>query len=464
MGGSTIEDVTCEFVSRCDVGMSNLDDKKPPSQIDDFLNRQLDVGRSLWDRESLIIHLDIEYVNFDFELEPYLDMGRSFRLQKPVIDAVEKLLQQFGIQPLRLLSGRGPHFVWKVNRHSEPFCRIATLRRLPRHLRNLYQHPVLPLDKRVPEDVAAAFTGLGCLLDYLIFEIKRMASPESEIPVELTANRVGPQQRGREIISIDASEYGDPLYTRMIRMPFTIYHKHWIKMAETADSGIDSLPPLFMIPLYDMKIDQAINVMRDQAKVEELAKHASVNIPDETRAVDNLIEAYENSAVKSFHGWHYAQEADTPENWESIDDQALTLDIPPCVKRILEYPNDSLLKPAEIQVVVRTFLALGWHPRHIAGLIRSRYERDFGWEYMWFIYDADCRADYYTRIFTGIFTTGQDDLVDFNCISLVEKGLCSEEDEPCGLEKYYDSLMNRRKYDRLASRPFNRLFFSDEHL
>ena len=29
--------------------------------------------------------------------------------------------------------------------------------------------------------------------------------------------------------------------------------------------------------------------------------------------------------------------------------------------------------------LVRVMLALGWHPRHIAGLVCSKYQRDFGW-------------------------------------------------------------------------------------
>jgi hypothetical protein len=52
-------------------------------------------------------------------------------------------------------------------------------------------------------------------------------------------------------------------------------------------------------------------------------------------------------------------------------------------------------------------LSLGWHPRHIAGLIRSKYERDYGWGGKWHRYDATSRADFYTRLFAGLFMTGQ---------------------------------------------------------
>jgi hypothetical protein len=102
-------------------------------------------------------------------------------------------------------------------------------------------------------------------------------------------------------------------------------------------------------------------------------------------------------------------------------------------------------------------LALGWHPRHIAGLIRSKYERDFGWGKYWYIYNAGCRADFYVRIFSGLFSTGRDDAVDFNCVSTREKGICCTGGD-CSLHQFRNSLIERRKHDRLGDRPFNRLF------
>jgi hypothetical protein len=39
------------------------------------LDDNLELARSLWDRDSLLVDLDIEYVNFDFPAEPYLDLN-----------------------------------------------------------------------------------------------------------------------------------------------------------------------------------------------------------------------------------------------------------------------------------------------------------------------------------------------------------------------------------------------------
>ncbi len=65
-----------------------------------------------------------------------------------------------------------------------------------------------------------------------------------------------------------------------------------------------------------------------------------------------------------------------PDRWPQTYDRTPLDPLPPCARRILTQPNDALLKPAGIRHVVRSLLALGWHPRHIAGLIRSKYERD----------------------------------------------------------------------------------------
>jgi hypothetical protein len=52
--------------------------------------------------------------------------------------------------------------------------------------------------------------------------------------------------------------------------------------------------------------------------------------------------------------------------------------------------------------VTEALLAKGWHPRHIAGLIRSKFERDYGWGDQWIDYSPSMRADFYVRIFAGL--------------------------------------------------------------
>jgi hypothetical protein len=136
--------------------------------------------------------------------------------------------------------------------------------------------------------------------------------------------------------------------------------------------------------------------------------------------------------------------------------------LPLCVRIILEKPNDLLLRPAHIRRLVRVLLALGWHPRHIAGLIASKYARPFGWTQFEGC-DPATRADFYTRVFAGLFATGRDDLVDFNCVSAQEQETCPFSNCGYNLLNFKDSALDRRAHDKLACRPFNRLFLSTEH-
>jgi hypothetical protein len=117
--------------------------------------------------------------------------------------------------------------------------------------------------------------------------------------------------------------------------------------------------------------------------------------------------------------------------------------LPPCAAHVLREPNDWLLKPSGIQLVTRCLLALGWHPRHIAGLVRSKFANpNFGWHEKWREYDPAVRAEFYVRLFAGQIATGLDTGVDFNCVSQQEKQFCWN---PCGcsLEPFRKELHRR---------------------
>jgi hypothetical protein len=122
-----------------------------------------------------------------------------------------------------------------------------------------------------------------------------------------------------------------------------------------------------------------------------------------------LAEAYRQSDVAGFHDWFYQQEHEPPARWPETYDRMPLEALPPCARRLLVAPNEAFLKPAAIRHLVRVMLALAWHPRHIAGLIRSKYERDYGWGAQFLQYDAATRADFYVRPFAGLVVTGRDD-------------------------------------------------------
>ena len=149
--------------------------------------------------------------------------------------------------------------------------------------------------------------------------------------------------------------------------------------------------------------------------------------------MEGLVAAYEASELAAFHRRYEAQEPDPPELWFSTYDRIDLGALPACAARILEHPNDLLLQPGALQLLVRVLLAQGWQARHIAGLIRSRYERPYGWLKDFHFHDPTLRAEVYTRIFAGLIALGHDQAVDFNCTSTQEKRLCPGTGCPLGL-------------------------------
>ena len=464
LGGDSLENITCRYLTAGDTESPHHRQPRPETDLPAFWEEEMDISRSLWDRKSLILDLDIEYVNFDVPVEPYLEPERIFDLQRPVELVIEAVLLDYNISTLHLLSGRGHHFVWRIRQDSDTFNRLARLGHVPPTLEKLNARSHRPHGEPVSPELGAAFAGAGLVMEHLAHRIKEEAAPLSDIPVELTAVEVGPNQHGREMISIDISEYGDPLSTRVIRVPFSLYLKPLQQRNVLGKEIVKQLPPVFLIPLHEMDSKQGIRVMHDINQVTDLARRATVKIPDQSGSTESLISSYEQSPLRTFHDWFYSQEHEPPEKWPQTYDCTPLDPMPLCARHILKHPNDLLLRPANIGRIVRVMLALGWHPRHIAGLIRSRFERDYGWGELWAGYDPATRADFYTRVFAGLFATGRDDLVDFNCQSAKEEKLCFAADCSCNLDHYKTSLLNRRTYERLACRPFNRLFLPEEHL
>ena len=403
---------------------------RPVTDLPVMLSSELEVARSLWDKNSLLVHLDIEHVHFDAPWEPLIYPKRSLFVQRDVVAAISALLAEFGIEALHLLTGRGHHFVWKIGRRSAAFAALVRLATLSEAQRTAYGTRRPFAGKAVGAPAGAAWNGLGKVMEYLGHRILAASGP-SPVPVQFTAVVVGPGAHGREIVAIDLSEYADPLHKRAVRMPFTAYLKAerrgWIPPPPAA------LPRLVAIPDPGDE-DEGIRIMRDPDLAAAFARRTHTTIPDASLAMAGLIAAYESSELADFHRRFYAQEPDPPELWTNTYDRIDLGALPACVARILGHPNDLLLQPGGIQLVVRSLLAQGWHPRHIAGLIRSKYERPFGWLADFHFHDAAMRAEIYTRFFAGLIAVGNDQMVDFNCTSTQEKLLCPGTGCPWNLE------------------------------
>jgi hypothetical protein len=425
-------------------GFSEFGQPSSPARLTECLEAGLEVDRSLWDHDSLVADIDLEYHNFDSPVAPWLDPERAFRLQQPILDATLRSLNQAGVDPLTLVSGRGYHLVWAVSRNARAFRRLAGLGHVPHSLQARYAQSCSPGGLSVDPDLGRAFAGLGLVVEFIGHRVVAASAADCSLPVKLTAIEVGPGDGGREIVSFDLSEYGDPLHTRHIRLPFSAYLKPRQFQWTLGEDGVRSLLPIFTIPLAGMSLVKAIQAARNPDEVLELSRHVSTRIPDGSEAMEKLLDEYEDSELAAFHRQFYTQLRERPP-CNMSPSSALIPGAPPCVEWLLEHPNDWLLKPAALQHIVRVLTALDWTPASISQLICASYHRDACWGDFWVRLDPCNRAVFYTRLFSGMIATGTDKLIDLNCVSHKEKGYCMISDCCSNLVQFRNTLLERRQ-------------------
>jgi hypothetical protein len=118
LGATKDQEPACEFVAAGDENTPPPFPPYSPRALNSLFDRGFEICRSLWDRDVLIADFDIEYVNFDNPAEAFVDPERVFAIQQPVVETIEQLLRMYGIKPLHVLSGRGHHFVWRIEQSS----------------------------------------------------------------------------------------------------------------------------------------------------------------------------------------------------------------------------------------------------------------------------------------------------------------------------------------------------------
>lgn len=398
-------------------GIPEKKDIRETTQIAQILEQGIDVFRSMWDRKYLVASLDLDYHNEDFADEAFYHPEAAFEKLEPVFNSISGISQSYGIKYLAVMTGQGYHFSWKISQDSPLHKELENLANWPPSLlaKYEYDHPFTP--ETIPPAKGKAHSGLGILLEFLTFKIIRECGSTNTIPVMFTGLTVGNSNVGRESISVDLSAYGDPLYLRYFRCAFSLYHK----FDSTASIGT-----LVCLPRFKESLGEMLENRKNLVQAAKLAENMGAAIPDSTSCSGRLLEEYRSSPLHQVHLNYYSGWHDEPRDWGSLYDRLNLSLFPPCIARPLSYPNDALLKPPNIQNVTRVLISQGWHPRSVAGLIRSKYERDYHWGINWILYDGANRADFYVRNFYAMAITGVDDLRDFNCVSHQEKGYCPQ--------------------------------------
>lgn len=88
-----------------------------------------------------------------------------------------------------------------------------------------------------------------------------------------------------------------------------------------------------------------------------------------------LQRAYAASALAKYHRHYMSESPHPPAAWPASYDRISPADLPACLSLFLHGGGERLRTRAGLQHFTRGMLSLGWHPRHIAGLVWCQLTR-----------------------------------------------------------------------------------------
>lgn len=383
------------------------------SALDELLRDGADVTRSLADHRGTLVQLDVDYYSDSQSPgDAYRQPELVFQRLEPLYRTVLEVYGRYGLKPLVLATGRGYHFTFRVPFGTPLHADLVSVGNPCESLQSRYRAMAAHTERAVL--MGWGHDGAGRVLEFLGHEIVRRATARTEVPITLADV---PPPGGGAFACLDLSAYGDPLFERQARCAFSSNQKSGA-LGIAADWPFAlTLPrsPYDAAPLFSARM----NVERAAA----LAATADVRIPDATSA-PGLIADYQRSAIGRFHKEFDSGPQMDSSAWIHTYDELHAQEWPACVAVPLLYPNPSLLRPVYLRTVALVLWGLGWHPRSIAGLVRSKYERDHGWGAMWYRYDAAARAEFYVRLFCGAMACGIESSEAFTCESQERRGVC----------------------------------------
>jgi hypothetical protein len=401
----------------------------PREEFPALLGRGLDLFRSVWDRESTLGVLDLEFVHHRRPGEALRRPREVFEKIEPVYQAVQKTFYRFNITPLAILTGQGYHFSFRVRQDSPAHARLEALGHVGETLAGKYANTHGRRREPVPSSAARAYDGMGRLMEYVGHMVLRELRKRHATAVPVTFTDVAVGGDGEAVV-LDFSMYGDPVYMRDVRCPFSGYQKHKVQPWKVSEDVSRAVPVQVALPRVadggrrEWSLEDLLERRSDFARCADMAEHCRADIPDASHAAVNLVDSYTRSALYRFHMDFDAVRPDPREDWDRTYRAFRPDGLPPCVAHCLQEPNDNLLKPTNLQSLTRVLMKRGWHPRHIAGLVWSKYEQEGVWSLDWRKYDTETHANFFVRLFAGLLSDGMDGEQDLNCVSHAEKGYC----------------------------------------
>ena len=393
-------------------------DRQPASELDEPCREGADIARSLLDSDNLILLLELDYMNPDSPAEPFVHPAEVLFKLEPAYQTVWRVLDSFGLKAYALATGRGYHFTARIPGTAPVLDGLADLVPwTPDWVHTLESRRHSGLSYSVSPHIGGAWTGLGCLVEYLA-NLVITARPPEAIPLVFNGTRVGTGLVGRECVSVDFSYMGDPLDARYTRCAFSAYQWHHFRPDIFGAATAALVPEMAAVPRGRRALLPFMRAGRGLDAGRQAAYLGCATLPDVSVAMEKALAQYLASPLAAFHRRFYADRRRPAA--VSIPDG-----LPRCAMASLRQPNDLLLRPEHLQHLVRTLLARGWSAADVATLVESEYLADHQWGDRWRHHmDPATRAEFDVRVFAGMIATGADRLIDFNCVSAQEKGLC----------------------------------------
>ncbi len=389
------------------------------------MDNALDIHRSVWDRENVLGILDVEYFSKNFVAEAYFNPVRIFTMLEGVYRAILEVMNSCGISPLVITTGQGYNFDMLVPKDSSVFRDFAVLGHVEETLRQDYSQPFALTGRPVPEEDGRAFDTMGKLAEFLCHKILvHMQGSLLSIPIVIGDIVCGNERR--EAVSLDLSLYTHPVHRRSIRCPFSSYSKHRLAADASRNMKFEYGGALFCVPRRmaetELALEEILYTRTSSMRSMQLAREVTTRITSQHEGFACLLDEYRRSALYEFHLEFDEVKQDDISMWQGGYDRFELDSVPPCVAQAFRCPNPLLLQPTNIRTIVGALMAIGWHPKHIAGIIYSKYMRDFSWEVDFRRYNANRWANVWVRIYAGLVACEVDGLLDFNCTSQREKG------------------------------------------
>lgn len=425
---------TAEFISGWGDWLERIKGKKqtswPKWDLGVPLEHELDIFRSLWDERNMVYLLDIEYINSKDKQKVYNDPHDVFWKIDSFYRATFETLRGFGITPLIVATGQGYHFIFKTPSFEKDGSVIHVAQELTDigHVEDTLAgkyanyHGQFKARRPVPLNLGKAFDTSGRLMEFLLHEILRHCA-KFHVELPITVGDVAVGNPGKESINFDLSTYADPLYTRVHRFVFSTHSKAKGKIAAPA---LLTIPRFTPSNGHELSMHDLLRIRMSLDDAQNYAAAIHTEIPDNTEGVEILLERYKASRLFAHHKDFNAVQREPHTKWHKTYDEFDPNQLPPCLRVPFQQPSPALLQPTHIHALTRALTSRGWwHPKHVAGLISSKYERDHGWPYNWKKADAYMHAATWVRIYSGLIACGLDNKFDLNCLSQDQKGLCT---------------------------------------